>query len=232
MNRRKKLYSFLLHPNSIASILLCLCLLAGWKLLSQFGANSLEPSNVIQFINQLGFLGKLAYISILALAIVISPIPGTPITVAAGAIWGPLIAGIYGVVGIFLGSLIAYFLGRTLGRTAVQMLTGKTIYLSKHKGEAYLGWVVFVTHCLPIMPFDLVSYGAGLSRLSFKIYALSTLLGTIPCTFFLTYMGASLIVKLPVGIAITVVFLTSLLALAWGVRKHNWLGIKDIIRIE
>jgi uncharacterized membrane protein YdjX (TVP38/TMEM64 family) len=231
MNWRKGLQLFL-QPHSIAFILLCLCLFAGWKLLDQVGSDSTSSFNLLQSIHQLGFLGKLIYACALALAIVISPIPGTPLTIAAGLIWEPWVAGIYGVVGVFLGSLIAYFLGRTLGRSAVQALTGKQIYLSNHKGEAYLGWVVFITHLLPILPFDLISYGAGLAKLSFKIYATSTLLGTFPCVFFLTYLGASFAIELPVAITIATVVAILLIILTWGVRQYNWLGIKDIIRIE
>lgn len=228
---RKRLQLFL-QPHSIALILLGLCLFAGWKLLNQVGSDSTGSFDLIQSIHQLGWFGKLIYVFLLALAIVISPIPGTPLTIAAGLVWEPWVAGIYGVFGVFLGSLIAYFLGRTWGRSVVRVLTGKQIYLSNHKGEAFLGWVVFVVHLLPILPFDLISYGAGLAKLSFKIYATATLLGTIPCTFFLTYWGASFAIGLPVALSIALVVALLLVGLTWGVRHHDWLGIKDIIRIE
>lgn len=194
--------------------------------------NSLNPADLIQAIHQLGFFGKLAYVGIMVLAIVVSPIPGTPLTVAAGIVWAPLTAATYAIAGIFLGSLIAYWIGRTLGRSVMRKLTGKTISLSTQRGEAYLGLVVFLTHLLPVAPFDLISYGAGLSRLSFSVYAPATLFGTIPATFFLAYMGSSLTTNPITGSVLAAIFLSLLLILPWGVHRYNWLGIKDIVRIE
>lgn len=225
---RPKFLRVLTHPNSLALLVLALCLLASWRLLQ----GDRNPSDWLQSIAALGFVGKLAYVGILILAIVFSPIPGTPIVVAAGAVWEPLTAAIYGTIGIFVGCLIAYFLGRTLGRSFIRSLTGKTLHLSSDRGELYLGWVVFITHLLPIAPFDLISYAAGMAGMSFPIYAISTLLGTIPCVVFLAYMGASLTISLPVGVAIAAVFLILLVILPFGVQRYNWFGIKDSIRIE
>ncbi|MBD2090901.1 TVP38/TMEM64 family protein [Microcoleus sp. FACHB-1515] len=224
---RPKLLRLLTHLNSLALLVLALCLLTSWRLVQ-----NRNPIDWIRSIAALGFAGKLAYVGILMLAIVFSPIPGTPIVVAAGAVWQPLTAAIYGTIGIFVGCLMAYFLGRTLGRSVIRSLTGKMLHLSTHRGELYLGWVVFITHLLPIAPFDLISYAAGMAGLSFGIYAIATLLGTIPCVFFLAYMGASFTVNLTVGLAIAAVFLILLVVLPFGVQRYNWFGIKDSIRIE
>lgn len=97
--------------------------------------NPLTPEGLKQLIDSTGIWGILAYMSIIALAVVISPIPGAPLTVAAGAVWGAFPAAIYSVAGGFLGGLIAYFIGRSLGRSAVKALTGKAVYLSKDRGE-------------------------------------------------------------------------------------------------
>ena len=232
MNQIKKFYVLMTRSKSIALIVLGLSIVAGWRWLAQNVGNGLNPSDFIQVIHQLGFLGKLAYVGIMVLAIVVSPIPGTPLTVAAGTIWGSFTAAIYGTIGIFFGSLIAYYIGRTLGRSVMRTLTGKTIYLSKQRGEAYLGLVVFITHLLPVAPFDLISYGAGLSKLSFSIYAPATLFGSIPGTFLLACMGSSFIGNPAIGIVLAAIFLSLLVILPWGVHQYNWLGIKDIVRIE
>jgi uncharacterized membrane protein YdjX (TVP38/TMEM64 family) len=187
---------------------------------------------ILRSIQDLGILGKLAFAGILVLAVVISPIPGTPLTVAAGAVWNPWVAGVYGTIGVFVGSLVAYGLGRTLGRSLIQALCGKNIHLSKHRGEPYIGWLLFLSHLLPIVPFDLMSYGAGMIRLSFPLYATTTLLGTIPGTFLLAYLGASFTVSPWMGGAIAVLFLVLLVAIPWGIKRHNWLGIRDVIRID
>jgi uncharacterized membrane protein YdjX (TVP38/TMEM64 family) len=127
---------------------------------------------------------------------------------------------------------IAYYIGRTLGRSAIQSLTGKNIYFTKQHGEIYLTWFIFFTRLLPVLPFDLISYAAGIAGLSFPAYACATLLGMIPSTFFLTYLGSTFMVNKFLSIPLLIIFLILLIGLPWGIRRHNWLGIKDFIRIE
>jgi uncharacterized membrane protein YdjX (TVP38/TMEM64 family) len=227
MRRLKKLLFTV--QNAIAIGILTACLVAGWQF---FSMNALDPALMLQSIRDLGVAGKLIYAGILVLAVVVSPIPGTPLTVAAGAVWSPMTAGIYGTLGVFVGSLLAYFLGRTLGRSIIQALSGKTIHLSTHRGEVYIGWLLFFSHLLPIVPFDLMSYGAGMIRLPFPLYAIATLLGTIPGTFLLAHLGASFVISPWVGGAIGVLAVVLLLVVPWKIRRHNWLGIREVIRIE
>jgi uncharacterized membrane protein YdjX (TVP38/TMEM64 family) len=229
MRRLKKLRVLLTVQNAIAIGILTACLVAGWKF---FSLGALDPAVMLQSIRDLGVAGKLIYAGILVLAVVVSPIPGTPLTVAAGAVWSPVTAGFYGTLGVFVGSLLAYFLGRTLGRSIIQALSGKTIHLSMHRGEVYIGWLLFFSHLLPIVPFDLMSYGAGMIRLTFPLYALATLLGTIPGTFLLAHLGASFVISPWVGGAIGVLAVVLLVVVPWQIRRHNWLGIREVIRIE
>lgn len=87
-----------------------------------------------------------------------------------------------------------------------------------------------MTRLLPVLSFDLISYGAGLTDLSLPIFATSTLLGMIPSTL-LTYMGQSFTVGLPLGIALSVVFVILLVLLPWGIRRYKRLGLQDVIHI-
>ncbi|MBW4622316.1 MAG: TVP38/TMEM64 family protein [Cyanosarcina radialis HA8281-LM2] len=219
------------HQNSIALALLLLCFLfCLW--LQRPSLNLFTPTGFQQAVKNLGLFGPLVYVGVLVLSVVISPIPSAPLAVVAGAIWGPILAGIYSVIGGFLGSLIAYFLGRTLGRSAIVALTGKVVYFSKQRGEVFLGWSIFITRLLPVFSFDLISYAAGITGLSLPIYAIATLLGMIPSTFLLTFMGTAFTLDSPLGIAFSIIFLILLIGLPWGMRRYNWLGMRDIIRIE
>ncbi|WP_346293217.1 TVP38/TMEM64 family protein [Sphaerothrix gracilis] len=219
------------RQNLIALGVLGLSLLVYIWVSRQADTNPLTPEGLRQLIDGTSIWGILAYIAIIALAVVISPIPGAPLTVAAGAVWGALPAAIYSVAGGFLGGLIAYFVGRSLGRSAVKALTGKAVYFSKDRGEWLLGGVIFVTRLLPVLSFDLVSYGAGLTNLSLPIYASSTFFGMLPSTLLLTYVGQSFTIGLPLGIILSVVFVILLILLPWGIRRYNWFGLQDIIHI-
>lgn len=208
------------------------CAIAALYLVTQANIPWDEPQQWMRQLSELGWIGVVFFITFLATAIVIGPIPSTPFTIASGAIWGPNLAALYGVIGIFFGSIIAYFIGRTLGRSAVKALTGKAVYFSTHRGETYLGWVIMMTHMIPIMPYELISYGAGISGLSFPLFSIAALLGIIPCTLMLTHMGAALTLNLWLAGAIALIFITVVATLAWGVKKHNWFGLKEVISFK
>ncbi|WP_324281830.1 VTT domain-containing protein [Cyanobacterium aponinum UTEX 3221] len=184
-----------------------------------------------QGVVKLGFFAPIIYIWIIALSVVISPVPGSTLAMVAGNMWGGTLAGIYTIIGGFLGSLIAYFLGKTLGHTAIKKITGKTIYFTKTKGEFYLTCLVFITRLLPIFSFDLISYGAGIAGLSLPKYAIATLLGMIPSTFLLTHLGSS-ISTFSSGINYGIITLIILVILPFVIHKFNLFNLKNIVIIK
>ena len=231
MKRPKKQQILFNRQNGIALGIFLLCWSICWWLLRP-DLNLFTPEGFRQGVENLGWLGPFVYISLLVLSVVISPIPGAPLAVVAGAMWGTMLATIYSVIGGFLGGLIAYYIGRTLGRSAVYVLTGKVIYFTRNRGEVYLGWLIFLTRLLPVLSFDLISYAAGITGVSLSIYSIATLLGMIPSTFFLTYMGAAFQLGKLLGTALLVIFVIVLIGLPWGIRRYNWFGLQDIIRVE
>ncbi|ASC69329.1 TVP38/TMEM64 family inner membrane protein YdjZ [Halomicronema hongdechloris C2206] len=214
---------------ALGLISLCLIVLTG---LHRYDMNLLTKAGLQQVIFQLGMWGPLFYITVLALSVVVSQIPGLPMACAAGTIWGTWLGGLYSIVGGFLGALVAYYLGRTLGRSSLQALSGKTLYFTTHRGHLFLGWMVFITRLLPLISFDLVSYGAGMARLSLPIYATATILGMTPSTLLITHLGESLTPSMPVTAAFWTVFLLVLIGLPWGIHRYNWLGLRDVIQID
>lgn len=194
--------------------------------------NVLNPSQLENILQQLGALGSIVYMAVLALSVVISPIPGAPLAVVGGMVWGMPLGGIYSVGGGFLGSLLAYWIGRTLGHSAIQALTGKSIYLTQNRGDRTLGWLIFLSRLLPVFPFDVLSYGAGIARLPLNLYAPATLLGMILPTFLLAYTGRSLTTTPSQLIAVTGALLVLLVGLPWIAHRYNWFNVGEIIRFE
>ena len=231
MKRLKKQQILFNRQNGLALGIFLLCWSICWWLLRP-ELNLFTPEGFRQGVNHLGWLGPFVYMGLLVLSVVISPIPGAPLAVVAGAMWGTKLATIYSVIGGFLGGLMAYYIGRTLGRSVVYVLTGKVIYFTKNRGEVYLGWLIFLTRLLPVLSFDLISYAAGITGVSLSIYSIATLLGMIPSTFFLTYMGAAFQLGKLLGTALLVIFVIVLIGLPWGIRRYNWFNLQDIIRVE
>ena len=175
-----------------------------------------------------GSSGPVLYIMIIALSVVVSQIPGAPLAVMAGSLWSPLAAGAYTVVGGFTGALIAYGLGWHVGEPLVKALTGRTLQFDHEQSETALGLLIFVTRLLPVVSFDLVSYGAGMARLSLPMYAGATLFGMVPSTFLLTYMGDLIHLD---GSAVW--GMGALFVLFFGLPllmyRYNWLNVRSLL---
>ncbi len=190
----------------------------------------LSPVNLPGTMEQLGPWGPLLYIAIIALSVVISQLPGAPLAVAAGAVWDPLFAGLYTIIGGFSGALMAYSLGKTLGPSIITAVTGRTLRFNA--GQAYLGWLIFTTRLLPIFSFDLISYGAGIAKLSLPVYASATFFGMVPSTLLLTYLGGSLHLSSSAMVDMAVVFLILFVGIPAILHRYNWLNINHWVSWE
>ncbi len=198
----------------------------------QWEINLFTAEGLQTAVTKVGPWGPLLYVLLLVISVVVSQIPGAGLAIAAGAVWGPLTAGIYTIIGGFLGALIAYSLGKAIGPGLLKALTGKSITFSKDRGERYLGWLIFLMRLVPVFSFDIISYGAGVTKLSLPIYASATLLGMIPSTFLLTYLGGAFHLGTGAFVVITGLFLAGLVLLPRGIRRHNWFDLKNVVHIN
>lgn len=140
----------------------------------------------------LGVWGPLLIVGLMALAIVLNPIPSAPIALVSGAVFGHAWGTLYVVLGAEIGALIAFAIARVLGHDLLRRLFGERVALGWLGSQNALTWMVFVSRLLPFVSFDLVSYGAGLTPLKAWRFALATLLGLIPASFLLAHFGGEL----------------------------------------
>jgi uncharacterized membrane protein YdjX (TVP38/TMEM64 family) len=129
---------------------------------------------------------------VLGLALVLlAPVPRSAVSVLVGVVlgFGPGVALALG--GGMLAGLAAFGLSRTLGRTAAVRLTGKRLArvdrLMTDRGFV----AVLAGRLLPVMPFVVLSYGAGLTSIRWGPYALATAIGLVPSTIVQVGVGAS-----------------------------------------
>lgn len=124
-----------------------------------------------EYISQFGNMAAALYILFSFLQVVILPVPGS-ITVAAGvALFGPFQCMIYSFIGITLGSIVAFALGRVIGYKAVSWIAGKEEldkWLEKLKGKDYL--ILSIMFLLPLFPDDILCFVAGLSSMSWRYF--------------------------------------------------------------
>jgi uncharacterized membrane protein YdjX (TVP38/TMEM64 family)/glutaredoxin len=156
------------------------------------GKNALfDLDRAMDAFQRLGEFGPLAYIFTRAVTVIIF-LPSLPLDAVAGAKFGFFPGSIYSIVGDEAGALISFFLARALGREAIVRMLKKEIAFCDACAERQLVYVVFFARLLPMISFGLISYGAGLTRISTRAFALSTLLGMIPLTLIVTYLGGNI----------------------------------------
>ena len=175
----------------LAGASLLVALVGSYWLLDQSGALAtiLDGAALRAWITQLGVWGPLAVIGLMTLAILVSPIPSAPIALAAGAAYVHIWGTVYVLLGAEAGALAAFGLARLFGYEALRRWFGDRLSIGLLGSQNALMCIVFVSRLLPFISFDLVSYAAGLTILSFWRFAIATLAGIVPASFLLAHFG-------------------------------------------
>jgi len=144
-----------------------------------------------QYVLDAGVLGPIVYITVMIIAIVVSPIPSSPLAIFAGTVFGLWWGMLWTMIGAVLGAVIAFYIARILGRPLVLRFVSKKELnaVEQRFPEHHIAWGIFFSRLLPLPFFDAVSYAAGLTRISIKNFFLATAFGLIPLVFIFSYFG-------------------------------------------
>jgi uncharacterized membrane protein YdjX (TVP38/TMEM64 family) len=142
-----------------------------------------------EWVKSLGVWGPLAFIGGYALAAVLL-MPCFLLTLSAGAIWGLRAGVLYVMIGASLGAIIAFLCARYLVRSLVQ------VYVDRHPRMAAVDRaveseglrLVFLLRLSPVVPYILLNYVLGISRLRFRDYV-GGLTGMLPTVAMYVYAG-------------------------------------------
>ena len=141
------------------------------------------------WVETLGVWGPIVFIIGYAVAAV-AFIPGSVLTLAAGAIFG-LINGIFYVfIAATLGSCLAFLVARHLARSAIERkLADNPRFATIDRAVSAQGRkIVFLLRLSPVFPFNLLNYGLGLTNVRFVDYAIAAF-GMLPGTILYVYYG-------------------------------------------
>lgn len=140
------------------------------------------------WVQQAGIAAPLLFMLVYALATVLF-LPGSVMTLAGGALFGPLLGTFYNLTGATLGAALAFLVSRYLASDWVEKRAGGRLKQLIGGVEAE-GWrfVAFV-RLVPLFPFNLLNYALGLTRIRFTHYLLATYICMLPGAFAYTYLG-------------------------------------------
>jgi uncharacterized membrane protein YdjX (TVP38/TMEM64 family) len=177
-----------------AGLALVIALGALYWLLRRSGtlAQLVDPAALGTAVDDLGAFGPLAVVGLMTLAILVSPIPSAPIALAAGALYGHTWGTLYVLLGAEAGALAAFGIARLAGHEVLRHWFGERVALGWLGSQNALTGLVFASRLLPFVSFDVVSYAAGLTVLSWWRFAIATLAGIVPASFLLAHFGAEM----------------------------------------
>ena len=139
-----------------------------------------------------GAVAPLLFIGLYALATVLF-MPGSVLTLAGGALFGPVLGTLYNLIGATGGALLAFLVARYLASDWVQKKIGGGSggpASQLVKGVEAEGWrFVAFTRLVPLFPFNLLNYALGLTRIPLLEYLLSTFVFMLPGALAYTYLG-------------------------------------------
>lgn len=141
------------------------------------------------WVDSLGSWGPIVFILGYAAAVV-AFVPGSLLTLAAGAIFGLAEGIVYVFVAASLGASLAFLVSRYVARSAIeQRIQGNAKFAAIDRAVGQEGRkIVFLLRLSPVFPFTLLNYGLGLTRVRFVDYLLACV-GMLPGTVLYVYYG-------------------------------------------
>jgi uncharacterized membrane protein YdjX (TVP38/TMEM64 family) len=142
-----------------------------------------------EWVDSLGVWGPVVFILGYALAAVLF-IPGSLLTLAAGAIFGLVEGTIYTLIGATLGSSAAFLVARYLARGRIERkIAGNARFAAIDKAVGREGFkIVALLRLSPVFPFNLLNYALGLTKVTFLQY-LAASIAMLPGTLLYVYYG-------------------------------------------
>jgi uncharacterized membrane protein YdjX (TVP38/TMEM64 family)/Fe-S oxidoreductase len=195
-------------------------------------ARYLDQETLRQGIEGYGALGPFVYMLIYALAPSLL-LPGLPITVVGGVLFGPFRGVVYTIIGSTIGACLAFLVARYVARDWVETKLKSPKWRRLDEGVEKHGWkVVAFTRLIPLFPFNLLNYAFGLTRIKFLHYAVATFFCMLPACIAFIVFSSSLLDLLRGKISLTfvaglgLIIMVSLIPLFYG-RYKKKKGIHD-----
>ena len=161
-----------------------------WDYLLELTAAFQNVETAREYIANYGALAPVVSAILMIFQSVIAPLPAFLITFANGLLFGVWWGAALSWGSAMLGAALCFFIPRVLGRPViVKLLSEAAVDTSDQFFQRYGKHAVLIARLVPIISFDAISYGAGLTGMRFLGFALATGIGQLPATLLYSYLG-------------------------------------------
>lgn len=163
-----------------------------------------------QFILSYGIWAPVTSIALMSLQSMVPLVPGIIITITNAWIFGWQAGALYSWTGALLGAALDFGIARWYGRPVIERFIGvKYLMLTDTFFKRHGILAVFITRLIPIIPFKVISYGAGLTKLTVWNFIAATAIGQTPAIILYSILGQNLSHNLTSAAAITTVLVVA-----------------------
>lgn len=154
---------------------------------------TLNQAAIEHFIQSWGTQAAAVSFFLMILQAIVAPLPAFLLTFANASLFGAFWGGVLSWTSSMAGAALCFYLARILGRDVVEKLTGKAVLESVDGFFTRYGrHTILICRLLPFVPFDPVSYAAGLTSLRFRTFFIATGIGQLPATVVYSCVGSML----------------------------------------
>lgn len=152
-----------------------------------------EPAQFQALVDSYGIWGRLIFVGMVVLQVIVAFIPGEPIELAAGYAFGLMEGSLLTLAGFLIGSWLVFILVRKFGVKLVEVFfpPEKILEFSFLKNPKKTKTIAFLLMLIPGTPKDFLSYFAGLTQLNVKQWLLIVTIGRLPSLISSTATGAA-----------------------------------------
>jgi uncharacterized membrane protein YdjX (TVP38/TMEM64 family) len=143
------------------------------------------------WLEAMGIWAPIGYIVLYTVGTILI-LPSTPLNLSGGALFGIWWGTLWTTIAAIVAAVVSFAFTRTIGREYIaQKLAGRWEAIDAEMRQGGL-FYMFSIRLLPLIPYGIVNFAAGLTSIRFRDYLLGTMLGTIPGILPFVMMGAGL----------------------------------------
>lgn len=176
------------------------------------------PNEIKEFIQGKGIMAPVIYVSLLS-SLPLLLFPDSVLVIAGGMIFGLFWGSVLTVIGSLIGAALAFFISRKLGQQVVKKLIKKDLVFFDKNDKKGGFFLILILRLIPLFPFKIVSYSAGLSDIKFKDFAIATTLGSLPGIIVYTNLGDKTTVYGSKDFYLSIGWLVGLFAISFIMKK-------------